>query len=113
MAKGIANGFPMAAVVTTPEIAATLAQRLHLNTFGGNPVACAAARATLQVIEDEGLQQNCLAVGTYLKAKLNRLADKHSIIGNVRGQVFRNLQLHLVFTIVLTLSCLNRDSCLE
>jgi len=86
MAKGIANGFPMAAVVTTPEIARTVAQRLHLNTFGGNPVACAAARAVLEVIEEEGLQQNALEVGSYLKQQLHGLARKHSLIGHVRGQ---------------------------
>jgi alanine-glyoxylate transaminase / (R)-3-amino-2-methylpropionate-pyruvate transaminase len=49
MAKGIGNGLPLAAVVTTPEIASVLTQRLHLNTFGGNPVSCAAGRAVLKV----------------------------------------------------------------
>lgn len=49
MAKGIGNGLPLAAVVTTPEIAAVLTQKLHLNTFGGNPVSCAAGRAVLKV----------------------------------------------------------------
>lgn len=49
MAKGIGNGLPLAAVVTTPEIAAVLTQKLHLNTFGGNPVSCTAGRAVLQV----------------------------------------------------------------
>lgn len=49
MAKGIGNGAPLAAVVTTPEIAAVMTRRIHLNTFGGNPVSCAAGRAVLQV----------------------------------------------------------------
>jgi alanine-glyoxylate transaminase / (R)-3-amino-2-methylpropionate-pyruvate transaminase len=49
MAKGIGNGLPLAAVVTTPEIASVLQQKLHLNTFGGNPVSCAAGRAVLKV----------------------------------------------------------------
>jgi alanine-glyoxylate transaminase / (R)-3-amino-2-methylpropionate-pyruvate transaminase len=49
MAKGIGNGLPLAAVVTTPEIAAVLSRKLHLNTFGGNPVSCAAGRAVLKV----------------------------------------------------------------
>lgn len=49
MAKGIGNGLPLAAVVTTPAIAAVLKRKLHLNTFGGNPVSCAAGRAVLQV----------------------------------------------------------------
>ena len=49
MAKGIGNGLPLAAVVTTPDIARVLSRKLHLNTFGGNPVSCAAGRAVLQV----------------------------------------------------------------
>jgi len=49
MAKGIANGFPFAAVVTTPEIAASLTKALFFNTFGGNPIGCAAAKAVLEV----------------------------------------------------------------
>lgn len=49
MAKGIGNGAPLAAVVTTPEVAAVMTQRIHLNTFGGNPVSCAAGRAVLKV----------------------------------------------------------------
>lgn len=85
MAKGIGNGLPLAAVVTTPEIAQVLAARLHFNTFGGNPVSCAAGRAVLRVIEKEGLQQNCADVGGYLMLKLRALQSKHSIIGDVRG----------------------------
>ena len=49
MAKGIGNGFPMAAVATTPEIAETMGKTLHFNTFGGNPVACAVGSAVLDV----------------------------------------------------------------
>ena len=49
MAKGMGNGYPMGAVVTTPEIAATMGQALHFNTFGGNPVACAVGSAVLDV----------------------------------------------------------------
>ena len=60
--QGIGNGLPLAAVVTTPEIAATLAQRLHFNTFGGNPVCCAGGREVLRVIDDEGIQANAHAV---------------------------------------------------
>src|SRR3954453_23823133 len=56
MAKGIGNGCPLAAVVTTPEIAATVANRTHFNTFGGNPVVCAQVKAVLEVIEKEKLQ---------------------------------------------------------
>ena len=86
MAKGIGNGCPLAAVVTTPEIAAVLASRIHFNTFGGNPVSMAQGRAVLKVIEQEGLQKNSLEIGAYLTAGFNKLAEKHSIIGEVRGK---------------------------
>ena len=85
MAKGIGNGCPLAAVVTTPEIAATLASRIHFNTFGGNPVSMAQGRAVLRVIEKEGLQANSLKVGAHLTAGFLRLQEKHPIIGDVRG----------------------------
>ncbi len=86
MAKGIGNGCPLAAVVTTPKIAATLAQRLHFNTFGGNPVVCAQGKAVLEVIEREQLQANAARVGTHLLAGLTGLQAKHSLIGDVRGR---------------------------
>ena len=86
MAKGIGNGCPLAAVVTTPEIARALTSRIHFNTFGGNPVSCAQGRAVLRVIENEGLQANCLNLGAYLTAGFEKLAGKHSIIGEVRGK---------------------------
>ncbi|KAF3848993.1 hypothetical protein F7725_015490 [Dissostichus mawsoni] len=70
MAKGIGNGFPMGAVVTTPEIAATFAKGVHFNTFGGNPVACAVGSSVLDVIKEDGTQQISLDVGTYLMTEL-------------------------------------------
>ena len=85
MAKGIGNGCPLAAVVTTPEIAQSLASRIHFNTFGGNPVSMAQGRAVLRVIEKEGLQENSLRIGAYLTSGFEKLAEKHSIIGQVRG----------------------------
>lgn len=85
MAKGIGNGCPLAAVVTTPKIAQALSSRIHFNTFGGNPVCCAQGRAVLQVIERERLQANALTVGGHLKQGLERLAAKHDLIGDVRG----------------------------
>jgi alanine-glyoxylate transaminase/(R)-3-amino-2-methylpropionate-pyruvate transaminase len=86
MAKGIGNGCPLAAVITTPEIAKSLASRIHFNTFGGNPVSCAQGRAVLRVIENEGLQANCLELGAYLTEGVGKLAEKHAIIGQVRGK---------------------------
>ncbi|KAL0458836.1 UNVERIFIED_CONTAM: Alanine--glyoxylate aminotransferase 23, mitochondrial [Sesamum latifolium] len=86
MAKGIENGIPLGAVVTTPEIAKVLACRNYYNTYGGNPVCTAAGLAVLKVIEKEKLQQNAFNVGLYLKQRLNSLKDKYEIIGDVRGR---------------------------
>ncbi len=86
MAKGIGNGLPLAAVATTSEIAATLARNLHINTFGGNPLASAAGLAVLEVIEEEGLQQNARVLGSRLIVGLRALADHHEAVGDVRGQ---------------------------
>jgi alanine-glyoxylate transaminase/(R)-3-amino-2-methylpropionate-pyruvate transaminase len=86
MAKGIGNGAPLAAVVTTAKIAATLAQRTHFNTFGGNPVVCAQGKAVLEVIARENLQENALKIGDQIATALNRLKEKHNIIGDVRGR---------------------------
>ncbi len=86
MAKGIGNGAPLGAVVTTPKIAQALAQRIHFNTFGGNPVVCAQGKAVLEIIEREKLQENALKIGTQLLAGLNRLKEKHNLIGDVRGK---------------------------
>jgi alanine-glyoxylate transaminase/(R)-3-amino-2-methylpropionate-pyruvate transaminase len=85
MAKGIGNGCTLAAVVTTPKIAQALATRIHFNTFGGNPVVCAQGRAVLEVIEREKLQQNSLEIGARLLAGFMKLAEKHALIGDVRG----------------------------
>lgn len=86
MAKGIGNGLPLAAVVTTPEIASRMASRLHFNTFGGNPVCSAGGRAVLRVIDEEGIRQNAGSVGSHLLSRLGALQQKHDIIGDVRGQ---------------------------
>ena len=86
LAKGIGNGAPLAAVVTRREIAQTLAQRLHFNTFGGNPVSMAQGLAVLEVIEEEGLQENARLVGGHFKEGLEKLQAAHPLIGDVRGQ---------------------------
>lgn len=86
MAKGIGNGIPLGAVVTTPKVAEVLTRRSYFNTFGGNPVCTAAGLAVLGVIERENLQENAHVVGSYLKERLNALKDKHDIIGDVRGR---------------------------
>jgi alanine-glyoxylate transaminase/(R)-3-amino-2-methylpropionate-pyruvate transaminase len=86
MAKGIGNGCPLAAVVTTPRIAQSLVGKVHFNTFGGNPVVSAIGKAVLEVIEKENLQANCLKLGNCLLAGLNKLKEKHRVIGDIRGR---------------------------
>jgi alanine-glyoxylate transaminase/(R)-3-amino-2-methylpropionate-pyruvate transaminase len=94
MAKGIGNGAPLAAVVTTPKIAAVMAQKTHFNTFGGNPIVSAIGKAVLEVIEREKTQENCLKLGHYILAGLSKLKDKYPLIGDVRG---RGLMLGIEF----------------
>jgi alanine-glyoxylate transaminase/(R)-3-amino-2-methylpropionate-pyruvate transaminase len=86
MAKGIGNGCPLGAVVTTPKVAQTLANRLHFNTFGGNPVVCVQGSAVLDVIDREKLQENSLKIGNKILAGLNQLKEKYQLIGDVRGK---------------------------
>ncbi|XP_062984227.1 alanine--glyoxylate aminotransferase 2, mitochondrial [Elgaria multicarinata webbii] len=85
-AKGIGNGFPMAAVVAKAEIAGALAQAIHFNTFGGNAVACAVGSAVLDTIAEDGLQKNSEDVGTHMLLELAKLRDKFEIVGDVRGK---------------------------
>jgi 4-aminobutyrate aminotransferase-like enzyme len=97
LGKPIGNAFPLAAVVTTQEIAASFNNGMEFfSTFGGNPVACAAGLAVLDVLEEERLQQNALQVGRYLTARLKALQEKHVLIGDVRGAgLFLGLDLVL------------------
>jgi 4-aminobutyrate aminotransferase-like enzyme/Ser/Thr protein kinase RdoA (MazF antagonist) len=86
LGKPIGNGHPLGAVVTTPDIAHSFANGMeYFNTFGGNPVSCAAGLAVLDVIRDEELQNNAAEVGGYLKHGLQQLQSNHSLIGDVRG----------------------------
>lgn len=86
MGKPMGNGHPLAATVMRGGLAGHFAaQTGYFNTFGGNPVSAAAGLAVLDVLRDEGLQDNALKVGNYLKAGLLRLADRHEVIGDIRG----------------------------
>jgi 4-aminobutyrate aminotransferase-like enzyme/Ser/Thr protein kinase RdoA (MazF antagonist) len=86
LGKPIGNGFPLAAVITTPEIADSFDNGMEFfSTFGGNPVACAAGLAVLDVLEEEHLQQNALRVGARLIESLQALQKGHTLIGDVRG----------------------------
>jgi alanine-glyoxylate transaminase/(R)-3-amino-2-methylpropionate-pyruvate transaminase len=86
MAKGIGNGFPLGAVVAQREVADSLGAKFFFNTYGASPMACAAGRAVLQVIDDERLQDNARVVGQALRAVLDRLHQRHEIVGEVRGR---------------------------
>lgn len=85
MAKGIGNGIPLGAVVAKRGVAEAMADKFLFHTYGANPVACAAGRAVLRIIANEGLQENARTVGAALKAKLQALQDKFEVIGDVRG----------------------------
>jgi len=86
MAKGIGNGCPLAACVTRSEIAQTMSERIHFNTFAGNPVSCAQGMATLDVLLDENVQAHAKHVGTRLIDGLKELQKTHPLIGDVRGR---------------------------
>ncbi|MBW1844070.1 MAG: aminotransferase class III-fold pyridoxal phosphate-dependent enzyme [Deltaproteobacteria bacterium] len=86
LGKPMGGGHPVAAVVSTPEIAAAFGEQIdYFNTFGGNPVAAAAALAVLDVIDEEGLLENAHEVGRHLERGLAELVNEHPIIGDVRG----------------------------
>ncbi|MFY9551604.1 MAG: aspartate aminotransferase family protein [Thermoanaerobaculia bacterium] len=85
MAKGIANGMPLGACIATPEIAASL-KALTISTFGGNPAACAAANATIEIIEEEDLPGNAQRMGRILRDGFEELQRRFPrTIGDVRG----------------------------
>ncbi len=87
MGKPMGNGFPVAALVARSGLLGAVPEEVELfSTFGGNPVACAAALAVLAIIEDEGLVANAARVGSYLRQGLLALAERHPVIGDVRGE---------------------------
>ncbi|HMC90794.1 MAG TPA: aspartate aminotransferase family protein, partial [Gemmataceae bacterium] len=83
-AKGMANGVPVGLTIATPEVADAF-KGMTISTFGGNPVTAVAARATIEVIEEEKLLENAESVGGYFRQKLDELKEKHALIGDVRG----------------------------
>ena len=86
MGKPMGNGHPVAGVVTSPDIMAAFRTSFrYFNTFGGNPVSCAAAMAVLDVLRDEHLQDNAHRIGALARDGLRKLAQKHECIGDVRG----------------------------
>ena len=101
MGKPMGNGHPMAAVFTTPEIAASFEQMEWFSTFGGNPVSCAIGMAVMDCIEHDGLMARAEQLGGRFMQRLVELQDKHPIIGDVRGR-----GLFLGFELVSDLSTL-------
>ena len=84
-AKGIADGFPLSAYTTRPEIAAAYKPGDHLSTFGGNPISCAAALANIEFLQREDLPAKAMDTGNYVMGKLRDLQKSHPLIGEVRG----------------------------
>ncbi len=85
LAKALGSGFPIGAVLGRPTIMSKWNQGAHGSTFGGNPVCCAAALATIHTLEDEGLLTNAAELGEYLLDQLSELRSSHSQIADVRG----------------------------
>jgi len=85
LGKGIGNGFPLSAVVAKREVAEAMAGKKWFNTYGSNPMSCAAGRAVLRAIDEDQTLENSKVVGTHLKEKIGQLQEKYDIIGDVRG----------------------------
>ncbi|MEM0083677.1 MAG: aminotransferase class III-fold pyridoxal phosphate-dependent enzyme, partial [Candidatus Nezhaarchaeales archaeon] len=85
MAKGIAGGLPMGATATREDIAIKLKVGEHTSTFGGNPLTCAAAIATLDAILEDGLLENCRSIGDYMLNRLKGLENKFKVVREARG----------------------------
>ncbi len=85
VAKGIADGFPLAAFIARADVGDAFTPGSHLSTFGGNPVSCAAALANIEVMKEERLPENSAARGAQLMAGLTPLEDELTLVGEVRG----------------------------
>ena len=86
MAKGLGNGLAIGAVVGRAEVIESVAPNLHLSTFGGNPISTAGALANINYVLDNDLQSNAHAVGTHLKGRLQKMAENHDMVAEVRGR---------------------------
>ncbi|HRS83162.1 MAG TPA: acetylornithine transaminase [Smithellaceae bacterium] len=96
LAKALGNGFPVGAMLATDEVARAFSPGNHASTFGGNLLAMAAAKATLQTLIKDGVLEHCQKMGSYFLAKLQALKARHSLISDVRG---RGLMLACSLTI--------------
>lgn len=115
-AKGIADGFPLGAFTTRPEIADAFRPGDHLSTFGGNPVSCAAALANIAFLEKENMAKQVADKGAYVLDRLGSLKEKYPIIGDVRGKGLM-IGIELVKDSILTPASAGadrvREYCLE
>jgi alanine-glyoxylate transaminase/(R)-3-amino-2-methylpropionate-pyruvate transaminase len=94
MSKGIGNGFPIAAMATRREVAQAMATRMFFNTYGANPVSCAAGRAVLRAIEGEGLMANARRAGDAFAAAMRPVRDSSPLVAHVRGSgLLRGVEL--------------------
>lgn len=84
-AKGLANGLPIGLTIAKPEVADALKGGITLSTFGGNPMSTTAAKAVLDFIEENNLRVNAAEAGAHMRFRLEELADKHPLIGDIRG----------------------------
>ena len=85
LAKGIASGFPLGVFIARDEVAAAFRPGEHMSTFGGNPVSCAAAIATIDVLIEEQLPQRAATLGDAVLGLLRTLASESELVGDVRG----------------------------
>ena len=85
LAKGVAGGIPMGLTLSREEIMASLKVGEHTTTYGGNPIACAAAAATIEVLQEESLSEKARIQGEYFVSRLNQLKEAHKIVREVRG----------------------------
>jgi acetylornithine/LysW-gamma-L-lysine aminotransferase len=85
MAKGIAGGLPMGAVAAREDVATKMKVGEHTSTFGGNPLACAAALATLDAILQDGLLENCRATGKYMLDRIREVKERFKVARDARG----------------------------
>ncbi len=86
LAKGLAGGLPIGAVLASDELAKSLGPGTHASTFGGNPLVTAAGIASLQAINDPKLLENCRYMGSHIMGELLRLKEKHAVIQQIRGK---------------------------
>lgn len=86
LGKGFGNGFPVTAMLVSEKHKASIERISASTSYGGNPMACAAALASIEVIEEEGLLENALALGAYFETRMAQLLERHPIVGDVRGK---------------------------